>query len=147
LVDGSDEGLLCFVLIENLQAAETVADRHPGLAVVYGAGYAGPRALALIEQLAKQATRVLLIPDADADGAAIAARWLAAAQAATIVDIGEIEHEPTPPLPVWARRKLAELTEGPAAVFAHAILNRGYPLEEEMLILRGLERALDPEGG
>lgn len=133
------------VLIENLQAAETVADRHPGLAVVYGAGYAGPRALALIQQLAQQATRVLLIPDADADGAAIAARWLAAAQAATIVDIGEIEHEPTPPLPAWARRKLAELTEGPAAVFAHAILNRGYPLEEEMLILRGLERALDPE--
>jgi hypothetical protein len=133
------------VLIENLQAAETVADRHPGLAVVYGAGYAGPRALALIEHLAQKATRVLLIPDADADGAAIAARWLAAVQAATIVDIGEIEHEPTPSLPAWARRKLAEQAEGPVAAFAQAILKRGYPLEEEMLILRGLERALELE--
>jgi hypothetical protein len=135
------------VLIENLQAAETVADRHRGLAVVYGAGYAGPRALALIERLAQQATRVLLIPDADADGAAIAARWLAVVQGATIVDIGEIEHEPTPPLPAWARRKLAEQAEGPAAAFAQTILERGYPLEEEMLILRGLERALDSEHG
>lgn len=133
------------VLIENLQAAETVADRHRGLAVIYGAGYAGQRALALIENLARQAARVLLIPDADADGAAIAARWLAVVGEATIVDIGEIEHDPTPPLPAWARRKLAEQAEGPVAAFAQAILDRGYPLEEEMLILRGLERALDPE--
>jgi hypothetical protein len=132
------------VLIENLQAAETVCDRYPDLAVVYGAGYTGPRALALIERLAQQATRVLLIPDADADGAAIAARWLAVVPEATILDIGEVEHERTTPLPPWARRKLDEQAEGPAGQFAEAILKRGYPLEEEMLVVRALDRVFTP---
>jgi hypothetical protein len=134
------------VLIENLQAAETVADRHPELAVVYGAGYTGPRALALIEHLAGRATQVLLIPDADADGVAIATRWLSVAPKATIVDIGEIEHEATMPLPAWSRRKLADHAEGPAGSFAQAILERGYPLEEEMLVIRALQRALSTGG-
>lgn len=129
-------------VIENLQAAETVADRYPDLAVVYGAGYTGPRALALIERLAADATDVVLIPDADADGAMIAARWLSVAPTARIVDIGEIEHVAGEPLPGWARRKLAALAEEPAGRFAQAILRRGYSLEEEMLVIRALERAL-----
>ena len=134
------------VLIENLQAAETVADRYPELAVIYGAGYTGPRALALIERLASEATDVLLIPDADADGAAIAAHWLRAAPSGQVLDIGEIKHEPTEPLPPWARRKLAGLAADNVE-FAQAILERGYPLEEEMLVIRALERALGRKDG
>ena len=91
---------------------------------------------------AAQATEVLLIPDADADGAAIAARWLSVAPTATTVDIGDIAHEPTEPLPPWARRKLAGPTGKSSSEFAQAILERGYGLEEEMLVVRALERAL-----
>lgn len=131
------------VVIENLQAAETIADRYPDLPVIYGAGYTGPKALALIESVAAEAERVLLIPDADADGVAIAARWLSVAPEATIVDIGEVEHTPTAPLPGWARRKLEDQLDGSAADFARAILKRGYPLEEEMLVVRALARAIN----
>lgn len=130
------------VLIENLQAAETVADQYDDIAIVYGAGYAGPAALRLIEGLAAQATRVLLIPDADADGAAIASKWLSAAPVGEVVDIGETEHDATPALAGWARRKLTSQLSGPAGAFAQAILDRGYPLEEEMLVVRALRSAL-----
>ena len=131
-------------MIENLQAAETLFDRRPDLALIYGAGYSGPSTLRLIAALATDAPRVLLIPDADADGVAIAARWLQAAPAAEIVDIGTVDHEPTEPLPKWALRKLEEQEQDHAAVaaFARTVRERGYALEEEMLVVRALEKAL-----
>jgi hypothetical protein len=59
------------VVLENLQAAETIADRRPELALTYGAGYSGPSALRLIGGLAAKAPRVFLVPDADAERRAL----------------------------------------------------------------------------
>ena len=130
------------VVIENLQAAETIADRRPELALVYGAGYGGPAALRLIGGLAAHAARVLLVPDADADGVAIAARWLEAAPKAEVVDIGLVEHEPTQALDGRAVARLQRQRDAPVGALAQAVLERGYPLEEEMLVVRAVDWAL-----
>jgi hypothetical protein len=60
------------------------------------------------------------------------------APAAEVVDIGDVEHAPTEPLPGWACRRLKAQLGGLASGFAAAILARGCALEEELLMVRAL---------
>lgn len=137
------------VIVENLQAAETLADQIEDIAIVYTAGVPSEAALTLISQLATTATRVLLVPDADLGGVRISERVLRAAPGAKLVDIGEYPHPPAEPWPEdgVSVRGLKAAIDGPAGALAHACLGRGYPVEQELATmeavhaLRGSARA------
>lgn len=134
-------------IVENLQAAETLADHNPEMAVIYTAGVPGEPALALIAQIADTARRVLLVPDADLGGVRIAERVLRAAPRAELVDIGAYRH---PPTDAWATdgiaiRGLTAALSGPAAALAHACLNRGYPVEQELATVEAIQALAPPE--
>ena len=131
------------VIVENLQAAETLADQNPELAVIYTAGVPGDPALGLITQIARDTQRVLLVPDADLGGVRIAERVLRAAPNADLVDIGAHRHPRTDPWPrdgVSARGLTAALT-GAAASLARACLERGYPVEQELATVDAVDAA------
>lgn len=122
------------VIVENLQAAETLADRHPELAVIYTAGPPSDPALRLIGQLATSADRVLVITDADLGGVRIAERLLTAAPTAELVDIGVYPHPPAERWPddgISVAGLIAALG-GRAGELARACLDRGYPVEQEL---------------
>ena len=132
------------VLVENLQAAEVVADRLPEVALVYTAGLLGAAALNLVAGLADEAKRVLIAVDADAGGVRIAEQLLVVAPDAIVLDAGEETHsrrEPWTPDGV-AVATLKRALDGPAATLAAACLQRGYPVEQEASIVASVTRAL-----
>jgi hypothetical protein len=123
------------VVVENLQAAQVLADQMPELAVLYTAGMPSRDALAHIAALAADAGRVLVIPDADLGGVRIAELVLGAAPHGQLLDVGSLDHPQREP---WAAdsvslRDLNAALDGPAAALAQACLTRGYPVEQEML--------------
>jgi hypothetical protein len=131
------------VVVENLQAAETLADQIPALAIVYTAGVPGEPALALVAQLARDARRVLLVPDADLGGVRIAERILRAAPTAELIDIGTFPHPPGEP---WTPdgtsiRGLNAALADAAAMLASACLVRGYPVEQELATIDAVQAA------
>lgn len=132
------------VIVENLQAAETVSDRLPHVALVYTAGLPGEPALRLIRQLAAQATRVLVVPDADLGGVRIAESVLTVAPGARVVDVGAQEHPPRDAWPVdgVSVRGLRAALSGSAASLAQGCLDRGYPVEQELAIAQAVRQAL-----
>jgi hypothetical protein len=132
------------LIVENLQAAETLADRMTDIALVYTAGLPGRPALRLIEALAAQASRVLVIPDADLGGVRIAEAVLAAAPDGELVDVGALDHPVRQPWPAdgVSLRGLRAALRGPASTLAQACLDRGYPVEQEMLTAEAGRRAL-----
>jgi len=132
------------IIVENLQAAETLADHCPGVAVIYPAGLPGPAALALIGAVAGDATNVLLIPDADLGGVRIAELVLGAVPDATLVDIGTFDHPAREPWPedTLSVRGLRAAVDGPAGALAQACLQRGYPVEQELRTLEAVRRSL-----
>jgi Protein of unknown function C-terminus (DUF2399) len=93
------------VIVENLQAAETLADQRHDLGVIYTAGVPSDHALALIGRLAEASPHVLLVPDADLGGVRIAERVLRAAPAAEVIDIGSYSHPTRTDGPPTASRR------------------------------------------
>jgi hypothetical protein len=134
------------VIVENLQAAETLSDQRPDVAVLYTAGLPGRAALRLIGELAAQAPRVLVIPDADLGGVRIAAAILGAAPSGELVDVGALEHPPRERWPAdsVSLRGLMAALSGPAGALAQACLDRGYPVEQEMSTPQVVYRWLAP---
>lgn len=132
------------VVMENLQPAEIVCARHPTLAVVYTSGQFGPDTSDVLAQLGADRL-VVAILDADLGGVRIARRVLRAVPAATIVDVGTWPHPEQPHFPVdgvsvKGLRALADdVTVG---AFASAILQRGYPVEQELATLDIVEAVL-----
>lgn len=127
-------------VVENLQAAESVADRVPGLAIVYTAGVPGTAALGIIGDLATAAETTVICCDADPGGVRISDRLLSVCDGATVVDVGEYPHERRP---AWAPdgeavRALRAALASRAAAFARACLERGYPVEQEAPIVDAL---------
>ena len=126
------------VVIENLQPAEVVCARHPGLPVIYTAGHFGDDVAELLRQLDDADVRLLAVVDADLGGVRIAQRITAAAPSAEVGDVGTWPHSPRPPfepdgVSVRALRALAgDALIGP---FATAVLARGYPVEQELATL------------
>ena len=132
------------VIVENLQAAETLADQLHDVALLYTAGPPSRAALRLIVELAAHATRVLLIPDADLGGVRIAAAVVRAVPAAEMLDIGALPHPAQEPWPAGGEsvRGLQGMLTGPASTLAAACLRRGYPVEQELATVEAVERAL-----
>lgn len=133
------------VLVENLQAAEVVADRFPEVALLYTAGLLGAAALDLVAGVACDAERVIIAADADAGGVRIAEQLLGVAPNAIVLDAGEQPHSPRAPWTVdgVAVATLKRALDGPAAALATACLQRGYPVEQEATIAQAVASALD----
>jgi uncharacterized protein DUF2399 len=132
------------VLVENLQAGEMLADVHTDLAIVYTGGMPGHETLDQIGRLAEQAETTLIATDADLGGIRIAEQLLTVAPAALVLDVGTAPHEPQPAWPVNSgyRRAIEKSLAGSASMFAKAVLARGYPLEQELLLLDAIPIAL-----
>jgi hypothetical protein len=132
------------VIVENLQAAETVFDQLRHVALLYTAGLPSGPALSLIRQLAAQAARVLVVPDADLGGVRIAEAVLMAVPNARLVDVGVQDHPPRAAWPIEgvSVRGLRVALSGPAASLAQRCLDRGYPVEQELAIGKAVRQAL-----
>lgn len=125
------------ILVENLQAAESICDRWPDVAVGYTAGQPSEAALRVFAQMTAQASDVAIVPDADLGGVRIAERLLSVAPEARVIDVGTQPHARTKP---WtedatARAGLERALSGPAVDLAAACLARGYPVEQEAVIV------------
>ncbi|MCF6509186.1 DUF2399 domain-containing protein [Blastococcus sp. MG754426] len=141
------------VIVENLQAAEALAERvaAPGttVAVVYTAGTPSAAALDLLVALMNQVPRVLLCPDADLGGVRIAAAVLDALPAEVaarviLCDPGEWPHRRQRPWPIDGAtvQGLRERLDGSAGRLAGACLARGYRVEQEDTVRVAVEHWL-----
>lgn len=133
------------VVVENLQAAEVLADRMSvGISLLYTAGLPGTSTLTHIATLAEQASSVIVIPDADLGGVRIGAAVLTAAPAARLIDIGEFDHPPRKKWPAGggSEQGLRAAVDGPAGDLARACFTRGYPVEQELATVEAAELAL-----
>jgi hypothetical protein len=124
------------VVVENLQAAETLADTRRDLAIIYTGGMPSKATLSHIRSLAESAEMTVIVTDADLGGVRIAEQLLTVAPDARVLDVGAVPHDSKPP---WRpengyRRAVERSLSGPAASLAQAVLARGYPLEQELLI-------------
>lgn len=141
------EGASALILVENLQAAEALADARCDLAIIYTGGMPGRATLERIGQLADGATHTLIATDADLGGIRIAEQLLEVAQDARLVDVGSVPHEPQP---VWTeqsgyRRAMQRTLTGRAASLAEAVLLRGYALEQELLLVQAVAQVLQEQ--
>lgn len=132
------------VVVENLQAAESIADQFRSCAVFYTAGMLGARALDLLCGVVADADQVVIAVDADAGGVRIAEHVLGVAPGARLLDAGHYEHAPRPPFAAEgvALSSLRNSLDGPAAQLAAACLQRGYPVEQEAAIVQSVADAL-----
>lgn len=128
------------VIVENLQAAETLA-KQPALqplAIVYSAGQPSPAVRQHIAALCGQVADTLLCPDADFGGVRIANAILselpaASAETVTVSDAGAWPHKPQPRWPPDGATVtgLTRALDSPAGELARACLDRGYRVEQE----------------
>jgi Protein of unknown function C-terminus (DUF2399) len=132
------------VVVENLQAAESIADRFRSCAVFYTAGLLGARALDLLSGVVADADQVVIAVDSDAGGVRIAEQALGVAPGARLLDAGQYEHTPRPPFAPdgVAMSTLRNALNGRAASLAAACLQRGYPVEQEAAIVQSVADAL-----
>lgn len=132
------------VIVENLQAAETLTDRFDDLVVIYTAGLPSHHALELIGQLTGPANRVVIVPDADFGGVRIAEQLLGVAPDAELIDIGQQPHPTAEPWPddSVSIRGLEAAVDGPAGTLAQACLARGYRVEQELATVRAVSSLL-----
>jgi hypothetical protein len=132
------------VVVENLQAADVLANQLPDLAVIYTAGPPGDAALGLIASVGSTASRQLVVPDGDLGGVRIADRVLSVLPEASVVDIGAQPHPAATPWPAEgvsiAGLRAAE--KGRVRELAQACLARGYPVEQELATVRAVTEAL-----
>lgn len=137
------------VVLENLQAAESVCDTRDDVAVVYSAGQPSASTLGVIAALATHVPRVVLVPDADLGGVRIAERILGALPRTPhvdLVDVGEQPHEPREPFAAATVDALDAACSGPAGELARAVLTRGYPVEQEAATRSALAEVLRDRG-
>jgi hypothetical protein len=153
------------VVVENKNAAISLGRNRPDLAVLYTAGCLGADALRLVEQLAGCCPTTLVVCDADLGGVRIAAQLLAVAPHAQAVDIGSWPHPTVCPwaadsvsvreLRAYAAASIAtveapstpgSIWDGPTTLewLAHAILGRGYPVEQELSTLQAINDLIPP---
>ena len=130
-------------IIENLQAAETICDQHPGVAVVWSAGQPSDHTLRIAAALAPQATTVIIATDADLGGVRIAGRIADSMPSSTsfrILDSGNQPHKAREPFGPTSRTGLQTYTGRSDAVgdFARAVAARNYPVEQEAAIRSAL---------
>jgi hypothetical protein len=132
------------VIVENLQAAETLADRLADVIVVYTAGPPSNAALRLLQPMAGAELDVLIVPDADLGGVRIAERLLRVFPTAEVVDIGQAAHPTVDPWQAGghALEGLQHAVDGPAGPLARACLARGYPVEQELATVATVTRRL-----
>jgi hypothetical protein len=135
------------VVVENLQAAESAAARFPDAAVLWVAGLPGDDELAALAGALVDAGRVLIIPDADAGGVAIAERICSVRPAAEVIDVGEQPHTPGQRLSEQSLRRLAAARNGPAGTLATACLQRGYRVEQEATTAAAITEAVNRRDG
>lgn len=129
------------VVVENLQAAESTAAHFPSIVVLWVAGLPGADELASLASALANAGRVLVIPDADAGGVAIAARVCSVRPDAVVVDVGEQPHTPGEAFGYEALRRLTAAHDGPVAALASACLQRGYRVEQEATTVAAITSA------
>lgn len=143
LTVATDLQATAIVIVENLQAAETLADRLDAVIVIYTPGPPSDAALRLLQPMA-HTVDVLIVPDADLGGVRIAERLLSVFSTADVVDIGEAPHPPTEPWPAGgqALQGLQRAAGGPAGRLARACLARGYPVEQELATVATVTRRL-----
>jgi hypothetical protein len=128
------------VLVENLQAAETLADTRPDLAIIYTGGMPGRATVNHVARLAKAAKVTMIATDADLGGIRIAEQLLLVAPGARVIDVGTMPHQPQP---AWSpdngyRRSIKRSLGGTASKLAEAVLARGYPVEQELVIVQAV---------
>ncbi|WP_433549089.1 DUF2399 domain-containing protein [Streptomyces sp. CA-294286] len=136
------------VVVENLQAAETLCDTLDAITpdndtgTVYCAGMPSRAIVDHIAALADSADRIVIAPDADLGGVRIATAIHQALPPesqirSTVCDVGAAEHAQQrrwpPDSPIWGALKAART--GPAASLARGCLDRGYPVEQEAAIV------------
>lgn len=122
------------VVVENLQAAETLASAHSDVAIIHTNGQPGDPLLRLIAPILQGSpVPVHVICDADLGGCRIAARILTIATNAMVHDIGSHPHTRGRPFAQTSLDGLNALAESssPVAGFAAACLARGYVVEQE----------------
>lgn len=120
------------VIVENLQAAETLALTHPNVAVIHTNGQPGDPLLRLIAPLVHQSRApVHVICDADLGGCRIAQRILTLAPNATVHDIGAYPHTAGRRFAQTSIDGLNGLLASPVAALAQACLARRYIVEQE----------------
>ena len=136
------------VVVENLQAAESVNAARPDLPIIYTAGVPGVAALEVISETAAQVAtaggRVAVASDADLGGVRIASRVAdavtAAGAALDVIDCGTADHDPRPRFGAPTLRHLGELASEQSPLtptiraFAAAVHRRGYPVEQELAV-------------
>ena len=125
------------LVIENRQAAESVSDHWPEIALLWTQGAMGQESLDALGQLTGAVARVVACPDADLGGVRIAEQVLAVAPAAELIDIGAFPHDPRS---MWKPDSVSLLgltaaVDGPAGGLARACLARGYPVEQELAVV------------
>lgn len=152
-LSGTSRALL---LVENLQAAETVCDQHSDIAVVWFAGQPAASVVDVCATLATQAAasnlRVLIAPDADLGGVRIAARLLERLPAVAdvrVIDTGEAAHEIRSRFSDATLTAVQDMTNAEIGahthllhVFAKAVAARGYPVEQEATIRAAITSAI-----
>jgi hypothetical protein len=124
-------GTRAVIVVENLQAAETLAGSDPDVAVIHTNGQPGEDLLALIKPLVQQTVPVHVICDADLGGCRIAHRIVTIAPEATVHDIGQYLHTPGRAFAPTSITGLTRLLSTPVGPFAQACLDRGYVVEQE----------------
>jgi hypothetical protein len=148
-----NDGVTTMAVIENRQAAETVCDTHPDVAVIWCHGQPPRPVLDLIAEVAAQVDQVLVCPDADLGGVLIADRIIEALPPGavwSVLDAGEEEHPRGEPFGATARTGLETRAARQDAIgaLARACLARGYVVEQEApartAILHALERIGTP---
>ena len=133
------------VVVENLQAAEVLADlMSEDIALLYTAGLPSRPALRHIASLAARTPSAIVVPDADLGGVRIGEAILNVALGAQLLDVGELDHPPRGKWPedgVSAQGLRAALA-GPAGALARACLDRGYPVEQELATVEAVRNVL-----
>ena len=129
-------GTRILLIIENRQAAETICDSHPAIAVIWCHGQPPDPVLNLIRQAAQGVNQVVICPDADLGGIRIAARIhdsLPPGTRRVIVDAGTAAHDRGDPFSSTTRDLIAAAAQRRDAVgaFAAGCLARGYAVEQE----------------
>ena len=135
------------LIIENRQAAETICDEHPDMALVWCHGQPPDIVASLISHLAGQVGRTIICTDADLGGVRIAARVhdrIPPGSDCEILDIGIVPHRPGKPFSPETLILLRGHTNRSDVVgsFASACLSRGYAITQEALVRETLRQAL-----
>lgn len=129
-------GTRCLLVIENRQAAEAICDSYPAVALIWCHGQPPKPILDIVNEAAATVEHVVICPDADLGGVAIAGRIhdsLPASIRRTVIDIGTADHVPGPAFSGELRDRIRRFAgrDDSVGALARACLERGYVIEQE----------------